>query len=649
MTRYRIHTSRSPGAALLLVAGFATGAGAQTGTDGEWHHHGGDAGSTRYSSLDQIDATNVGDLRIAWRWTSLNFGPTPESYMRVTPLYVDGVLYTTASFRRTVVAIDAGTGETLWMYRMDEGDRTRSAPRLNSGRGVSYWTDGEESRVVVVTPAYHMISLDAKTGIPDPAFGRDGVVDLRENLGREVDVETAEIGSSSPAMVVGDVLVVGAALERGAFPRTRRMPPGHVRGFDVRTGEMLWRFHTIPQPGEFGHETWEDGSWEYTGNTAVWTPLSADLERGLVYLPIEAPTGDFYGGHRPGDNLFSQSLVCLDAKTGERVWHFQMVHHGIWDYDPPQAPILMDIRVDGRDIPAIAQLTKQGFTFVFDRVTGEPVWPIEERPVPQTDIPGEVTAPTQPFPTRPLPVERQGVTEDDLVDFTPELRAQALDNIANVTIGPLYTPPTLIEEGGNQGTIVFPGELGAANWPGGAFDPETGVLYFPSASYASVVGMAPDPDRSDMDYIMGRSRASTRVGQPGFSMFKPPWGKITAIDMNTGEHLWWIANDDTPEYIANHPELEGVDVPRTGRATRAGLLVTKSLLFAGTGQEGGGARPEGVLRAHDKATGEILAEIALPAHQTGGVMTYEHEGEQYIAVVVSGRDVPGEIVALKLP
>ncbi|MDH3732593.1 MAG: PQQ-binding-like beta-propeller repeat protein [Gemmatimonadota bacterium] len=642
---------KSAGALAAVTFGLALSADAhgQAGTTGEWHHHGGDAGSTRYSSLDQIDATNAGDLRTAWRWTSLNFGPRPESYMRVTPLFVDGVLYTTASYRRTVVAIDAGTGETLWMYRFDEGERQQSSPRLNSGRGVSYWTDGDDERVVVITPAYHMISLDAATGIPDPAFGEGGVVDLRENLGRDVDTETAEIGSSSPAMVVGDVLVVGAALERGAMPRSRNMPPGHVRGFDVRTGEMLWRFHTIPQPGESGHETWEDGSWEFTGNTAVWTPMSADLDLGYVYLPVEAPTGDFYGGHRLGDNLFSQSLVCLDARTGERVWHFQMVHHGIWDYDPPQAPILLDIRVDGRDIPAVAQLTKQGFTFVFDRVTGEPVWPIEERPVPQTDVPGERTSPTQPFPRLPAPVERQGVTEDDLVDFTPELRAEAVEAIANLTTGPLYTPPTVIEEDGNQGTILFPGELGAANWPGGAVDPETGRLFFPSASYASIIGMVNDPERSDMRYILGRPRATSRVGRPGFSMFKPPWGKITAIDMNTGEHLWWIANDDTPEYIANHAALEGVDVPRTGRSTRAGLLVTKTLLFAGTGQGGAGARPQGVLRAHDKDTGAIVAEIELPAHQTGGVMTYMHEGEQYVVVVVSGRDVPGELVALKLP
>ncbi len=633
----------------LVAACFPSGGGAQQGTDGEWRNYGGDAGSTRYSSLDQVDASNVADLRISWRWTSRNYGPRPDPDLNVTPLYVDGVLYTTAGTRRSVVAIDAGTGETLWVYRLDEGARARSAPRPGAGRGVSYWTDGDEARIILLSPAYQMVSLDARTGYPDPAFGEDGHVDLRDGLLREIDPETARIGASSPAMVVGDVLVVGSALDRGNRPPSPEMPPGHVRGYDVRTGEMLWRFNTIPRPGEYGHETWDEGSWEYTGNTAVWPPMSADLERGLVYLPIEAPTGDFYGGHRPGDNLFSQSLVCLDARTGERIWHFQMVHHGIWDYDPPQAPILMDLEVDGREIPAVAQLTKQGFTFVFDRVTGEPVWPIEERPVPQTDVPGEYTAPTQPFPTLPVPFERQGVTEDDLIDFTPELRAEALKNLENVTYGPLYTPPTVIEEGGNQGTVIFPGELGAANWPGGAADPETRRLFVPSASYVSIVGMANDPERSEMRYVMGRSDASSTVGQPRIPMFKPPWGRITAIDMTTGQHVWSIANDDTPEYLLDHPQLEGVELPRTGRSTRAGLLATKTLLFAGTGQGGAGAPPEGVLRAHDKDTGEILAEIPLPAHQTGGVMTYLHEGDQYIAVVITGRDLPGEIVALKLP
>ena len=376
--------------------------GQEGASGGQWRHYGGDAGATRYSPLAQINADNVGDLEVAWRWRSDNYGPAPEFNYRATPLMVDGVLYTTAGYRRAVVAIDAGTGETLWTYRLDEGDR--SAPRRNSGRGVAWWeSEGMAPRIFMVSPGFHLVALDAATGVPVAGFGDNGVVDLRLELGREVDLQTAPIGSSSPPVVVGNVVVVGSAMPAGGAPRSPEMPPGHVRGYDAITGEMLWIFHTIPQPGEFGNETWEDGSWEYTGNVAVWPPFSADPELGYVYLPVELGTGDYYGGHRPGDNLFSQSIVALDAATGERVWHFQTVRHGIWDYDPPAAPILADIVVEGRAIPAVALLTKQTFTFVFDRRSGEPVWPIEDRPVPQTDVPGEWTSPTQPFPTRPPP------------------------------------------------------------------------------------------------------------------------------------------------------------------------------------------------------------------------------------------------------
>ncbi|MDX1577632.1 MAG: PQQ-binding-like beta-propeller repeat protein [Gemmatimonadota bacterium] len=349
-------------AAALFAAGTGGAAGQEGAPDGEWPYWAGDAGSTRYAPLDQIDARNVGELEIAWRWHSLNFGPRPETYYRVTPLYVDGVLYATAGYRRQTVAIDPATGETLWSYRLDEGERGRNAPRGNSGRGVAYWTDGPEARVLLVTPGYHLVSLDAATGLPDPSFGSDGLVDLKRELGRPVDLVEARVGSSSPPIVVDDVIVVGAALPQGGRPPTKEMPPAPVRGYDVRTGELLWTFHTIPRPGEPGHETWEEGSWEYTGNAAVWTPITADLERGYVYLPVEAGTGDYYGGHRPGDNLYSQSLVCLDARTGELVWHFQTVHHGIWDYDPPAAPILMDLSIEGRVVPAVAQVTKQAFT-----------------------------------------------------------------------------------------------------------------------------------------------------------------------------------------------------------------------------------------------------------------------------------------------
>jgi len=627
-------------------------ADAQSGAEnGQWRYYGGDAGSTRYAPLGQINPNNVGSLEIAWRWQAANFGPAPEYNYRTTALMVDGVLYATAGYRRAVVAIDAGTGETLWTYRLDEGDR--AAPRRNSGRGVAWWeSPGIAPRIFMVTPGFQLVALDAATGLPVRDFGENGVVELRLGLGRELDLIDAPIGSSSPPIIVGDVIVVGSALPSGSAPRSRQMPPGHVRGYDAFTGELRWTFHTIPQPGEFGHETWEDGSWEYTGNAAVWTALSADPELGYVYLPVELGTGDYYGGHRLGDNLFSQSIVALDASTGERVWHFQTVHHGIWDYDPPAAPILADLVVDGREIPAVALITKQTFTFVFDRRTGEPVWPIEERPVPQTDVPGERTAPTQPFPTKPPPYDRQGVDPADLIDFTPELKAEAEEILAQLHYGPLYEPPTVPVEGGTQGTLMVPGSLGGANWPGGALDPESGYLYVQSATGPSVISLINVPEVSDMDYIRGGGLRLRQGGGPqGLPLFKPPWGRVTAIDLNRGEIAWQVPNGDAPDYVKDHPALEGVDVGRTGRPDRGGLLVTSTLLFAG---EGGGmfaafGSGGNKFRAHDKATGEVLAEIELPANQTGLPMTYMHEGRQYIVVAVGARRHPAELVALALP
>ncbi len=643
---------------LLLVAlaaflSLTPAVSAQQGAaNGEWRHYGGDAGSTRYSPLAQIDRDNVAELEVVWRWKSDNYGPRPEFNYRPTPLMVDGVLYATAGYRRTVVAIDAGTGETLWTYRLDEGDR--SAPRRNSGRGVTWWeAEGMPPRIFMISPGFHLVALDAATGVPVSGFGDEGIVDLRHRLGRDVDLVSAPIGSSSPPVVVGNVVVVGSALPSGGAPRTMEMPPGHVRGYDAVTGELLWTFHTIPQAGEYGNETWEDGSWEYTGNAAVWPPFSADPELGYVYLPVELGTHDYYGGHRPGDNLFSQSIVALNAATGERVWHFQTVRHGIWDYDPPAAPILADLMVDGREIPAVALITKQTFTFVFDRRTGEPVWPIEDRPVPQSDVPGERTAPTQPFPTKPPPYDRQGVDLDEIIDFTPELRAEAMEILSQLRHGPLYTPPSLPVEGGTQGTLMVPGSLGGSNWPGGALDPETGHLYVQSATAPSVIGLAPAPEVSEMDYIQSRGRIRLRGGggPQGLPLFKPPWGRITAIDLNAGEIAWQVPNGDAPDYVKNHPALEGIDVGRTGRPDRGGLLVTGSLLFAG---EGGGMYAAfgsggNKLRAHDKATGEIVAELELPANQTGLPMTYMHEGRQFIVVAVGARGHAGELVALALP
>ena len=620
---------------------------AQTGvTNGQWPHYGGDQGATRYSSLDQIDPTNAADLQIAWRWQTRNFGPRPEYKYEATPIMVDGVLYTTAGGgRRTVVAIDAESGETLWMYRHDDGARAATAPRKNSGRGVAYWSDGNgDDRVLVITPGYFLVALDAATGRRVPTFGNDGVVDLKQGLDADVDSVAAVIGASSPPMIVGDVAVIGAALEVGFYPPSRRNVPGHVRGFDVRTGERKWIFHTIPHPGEFGHDTWLDSAWAYTGNAAVWAPMSADPDLGYVYLPVEAATSDFTGGHRPGNNLFSSTLVCLNANTGERVWHFQLVHHDIWDSDIPAAPILLDITVGGRPVQAVAQVTKQNFTYVFDRVTGAPVWPIEERPVPQTDIPGEWTSPTQPFPTKPSPFDRQGFSEDDLIDFTPELFAEALTIARRYRWGSLFAPGSLVDTiAGTQGTLRFPKSTGGANWEGGAVDVEAGMLYVSSVSSPAAIAIGPgNPERTDLDYLLLRD-PNVR-GPRRLPLTKPPYGRITAIDLNTGEHVWMVPNGGTPASIADHPALANVDLTPTGHPTRAVLLVTKTLLFAG---EGYGADP--LLHVLDKATGRSIVDLELPAPATGLPMTYLHDGKQYVVLPVGGRGHAGELVALALP
>ena len=615
----------------------------QGATDGEWRVYGGDANATSYSPLDQIDATNVADLEIAWRWSARNQGSRPETKNSTTPLMVNGVLYATAGTRRNVVAIDAGTGETLWMWRLDEGERGEKAPRRNSGRGVTYWTDGAgDERIYVVTPGYLLVALNAHTGLPVPNFGFDGIVDLKRGLGRPVDPIEGIIGSSSPPVIARGILVVGASLEVGARPPSPENVPGHIRGFDVRTGEQRWIFHTIPEPGELGNETWEGDSWSYTGNAAVWAPFSVDEDLGYVYLPVEDATHDYYGGHRLGDNLFATSLVALNIETGERVWHYQLVHHDIWDRDVPTSPILVDITVEGRQVPAVVQITKQAWAYVFNRVTGEPVWPIEERPVPASDVPGERAAPTQPFPTKPAAYDRQGVTLDDLIDFTPELRAEAEEIVSRFRLGPLYTPPSLFEgEDGAGGVLMLPGITGGANWEGGAVDPETGLLYVGSRTSASVVGLVHDPEISQADYVRGTASAE---GPQGLPLIKPPYGRITAIDLNTGDHLWMVPNGEPSEEIRDHPALEGIEIGRTGKPTRAGILVTKTLVLAGEGYGGGP-----VLWAYDKATGAIVGSVDLPATQSGVPMTYLHEGRQYVVFSVGGSEHPAELIALALP
>jgi quinoprotein glucose dehydrogenase len=620
---------------------------------GEWRYWGGDEGSTRYSPLDQINAGNAAKLEIAWRWSAANFGPEVDYIYRATPIYVKGKLYTVAGQRRTAVCIDPATGETLWMYREKDNPRWEASTRKNYGKGVAYAEVDGRGIIYLVTPGYYLHALDAETGVPIPYFGMNGVVDLHVGLGDypvEADIGTLKSGditSSSPPLVVNGVVVVGNSHDRGYYPENKENIPGHVRGYDAKTGRMLWRFHVIPRPGEFGHDTWENDSWKYTGNVSAWAPLSADSELGLVYVPTDTPTNDYYGGHRHGQNLYGTSLIAIDVKTGKKAWHFQMVHHDIWNYDTPDAPKVLDISVGGRRIPAIAQATKQGFLYVLNRETGQPVWPIEERPVPQTDVPGEKTWPTQPFPTKPPPFELQGITENDLIDYTPELKEQALKLARQYRMGPLFLPPSLAKApDGTKGAFNVPGANGGANIPGGAAaDPETGMVYIASERGHSVLSMV----RGDEKFKGGTS-AYVSMGPGGISgpqglpLLKPPYGTIVALNLNTGDHAWTIPDGDTPDEVKNHPALKGVKLPVTGKPTQANLLVTKTLLFYG---EGRGGSP--LFHAVDKKTGKEIAAVEIPATTNTAPMTFLHNGRQYILAAVASPDVSAELVALALP
>jgi quinoprotein glucose dehydrogenase len=610
----------------------------------DWRHNGRDLANTRYAPFDLIDRDTLDQLRVVWRWKSNNFSVPAEGRNSSTPLMVGGTLYFTTGQARWIIAADAATGATKWTWHLDEGDRGRRAPRRGSGRGVAYWNAGGSARIFAVTPGFQLVSLDAATGLPDPAFGTDGIVDLKASLGVDDDALDAVIGSSSPPLVFEDVVVVGPALELGTRPPSRHNIPGRVMAFDARTGALAWRFNTIPVAGEPGYDTWEDGSADYTGNAGAWAPLALDEARGYLYLPLEAATGDYYGGHRHGDNLYSSTLVCLDARTGRRVWHFQTVHHDIWDWDNPTGPILADVTIGGRPREVVVQLTKQAFAYVLDRETGEPVWPIAETSVPETDVPGEKTSPTQPIPSRPAPYDRQGVTEDDLIDFTPALRAEALEAVKDLRLGRLFSPPSLAEApDGTRGTLVLPGNLGGSNWEPSVFDPETGVLYVGSWTNPTVLALAPDPQRSDMDYVGALGRVPNVQGLP---LIKPPYSRITAIDLSTGDHLWMAANGDTPEAIAGHPALAGLDLPATGARTRPMLLVTKSLLWTADGYRGAA-----MLRALDKATGERVWQMPLPGTVGSPPMTYMIDGRQFILMWTTDLDggEPAELIAISTP
>ena len=622
--------------------------GQQGAQNGEWRSYGGDAGSTKYSSLDVIDETNVQDLEVVWRWQTVDYERQAEdpdvrfnSLLLATPLKVGDALFTSTNLGQAA-AIDAVTGETLWVYNsVAEGT---SAGRGRGTRGLAYWTDGSDERLLTVS-GEHLVALGTRTGELYPEFGENGKVDLRQDMGPRLQ----RYSWNAAPLVCGDVVVVGAAMSDS--PTRQEATPGYVRGYDVITGELRWRFNPVPQPGEAGNETWEDGSWQYSGNANVWSLMSADEELGYVYLPVSTPTNDWYGGHRLGDNLFAESLVALECATGERVWHYQMIHHGLWDYDNPAAPNLVDITVDGRPIRAVVQVTKQGITYVFDRVTGEPVWPIVELPVPPSLVPGERASPTQPFPTWPLPFERQGITANALIDFTPELRAEAIEILGGYVFGPIFTPPSVRSEDPDdtQGTIQLPGWVGGADWNGAAIDPETQILYVPSVTAPIVVSLvAPNPDASDFNYVRGAPRSVQ--GPRGLPLVKPPWGRITAIDLNSGEHLWMVPNGEGPR---DHEALQGLDLPRLGAPGRPAPLLTKTLLFIGEGSPSMLAMPRlaggNMFRAYDKDTGEVLWETELQAGTAGAPMTYMADGKQYIVVGIGEANRPAEFIALSLP
>lgn len=654
---------------LLAVAAVPTvgllGQGA--GKAGEWPTWGADLGNRRYSALDQINAQNFSSLEVAWRIRTDNFGASPEYKLEGTPLMVNGVLYGTGGTRRTVFAADPATGELRWVHGEEEGRRRANAPRLLSGRGLSYWTDGRSERILYITLGFQLVALDAKTGVRVPSFGKDGLVDLKEAAivggGQKIDPEAGDIGVKSTPLVVNDVVVIGAAFseQSGTSPKTHNNTKGVIQGYDARTGKRLWVFRTIPMPGEFGNDSWEKDSWATNGNNGVWTQMAADPALGLVYLPVETPTSDYYGGHRPGNNLFGETVVAVDVKTGQRKWHYQLVHHPLWGFDQASPPILADVTVDGKLVKVLAIPGKQSFLYVFDRETGRPVWPIEERPVERGDVPGEWYSPTQPFPTKPPAYDRQGFSNDYLIDFTPELRAEGLKLVSRYKIGPIFTPPSLATKDGTLGTLALSAGSGGTNWPGGAYDPESHIAYVPSQSAAPYLWDLipnPDPGRSDLRYMKGNP--TTGIGQGGLGglnvrglpLAKPPYGRISAINLDRGDITWQVPHGETPDNVRNHPSLKGITVPRTGMpcAGLAGLLLTKTLLIGGecTTTTASGARGA-MLRAYDKATGKEVGAVFMSAQQTGNPMTYLAGGRQYIVVAVGGGSSAGEYVAYRLP
>jgi glucose dehydrogenase len=690
------------GSLIVHLSGQGAGPYAYTTKNGEWPSYHGDVRGSHYSPVDQINATNFKDLEIAWRFKTDSLGTRPEFKLEGTPLMVGGKLYATGGTRRAIVALDAASGELLWVHSEREGTRGLNAPRQLSGRGLGYWTNGKDERILYYTPGYRLIALDAKTGNRIPTFGKDGMVDLKLEMDQDIDLESGEVGIQSAPVIARDTVIVGAAFREGMTPRTHKNNKGYVRGYDVRTGKRLWIFHTIPTPGEFGNDTWLNNSWATNGNTGVWTQITVDEELGLVYLPVESPTSDYYGGKRPGNNLFGESLVCVDLKTGVRKWHFQFVHHPIWDHDMSSAPLIADVTIDGKARKVVAVPSKQAYLYVFDRVTGEPIWPIVETAVPQGDVPGEWYAKTQPIPTKPPAYGRPGMNiPDDVIDFTPELRTQAMEILKKYKYGggnfpysgTLYNPPIVGDVKSVLGAINIGNASGGTNWPGGGYDPETHIVYAQANTSAfSPESVAPPPEGfSDIPYQAGTVGMEFRVreaagtgtyadvpkpapvapaptpaqsappgGAAGFagrgtveglSLLKPPYGVLSAIQLDRGELLWQVPHGDTPDNVRNHPKLKGMNIPKTGQGGSVGLAITKTLVILGDPQltnmpdRGRGA----MLRAYDKKTGQQVGAVFMPAQQSGSPMTYLANGKQYIIVAVSGGNYSGEYIAFKLP
>src|SRR6185437_5640695 len=660
----RLMMSASVG--LMLVP---AGRAAAQVPDTDWRNYANDLANTRYAPLDQINADNFSKLEVAWRFKTDNLGPHPEYNWESTPLVIAGRLYVTAGSRRAVVCLDAASGEMHWMHSMDEGERGADAPRQLSGRGLAYWTDGREERILYVTPGYRLVALDASTGDPVKGFGENGIVDLKKNDDQDIDLVHGEVGLHATPLVAHNTVIVGAAHLAGNLPKSRNNVKGYVRGFDVRTGRRKWIFPTIPRRGEFGYDTWiHPGDAEHTGNTGCWAQTSADLELGLAYLPIEMPTGDMNGMYRAGPTLFSESLVAVDIETGKRRWHYQTIHHGLWDRDIPCAPILCDIHHEGKLVRALAQPTKQGFLYVLNRETGEPIWPIPEKPVEAGDVPGEWYSPTQPIPTKPPPFDVQAVDASTIIDFTPELHRQGLKILSHYKTGGIYTPPTMATIDGRWGTLAADMTNGGANWPGGSYDPETQTVYVYSQTTAATLSIVPVTDHtiSDFEYARGLPGATLSahvtpsqgnglhpglLTVQGLPLMKPPYGRITATNLNKGEIVWQIAHGETPDAIKNHPALKGLKIPRTGRPGILGTLTTRSLVICG--ESGFFTTPSGargaMLRAYDKATGEEKGAVYMPAPQTGAPMTYMLKGRQYIVLAIGGGGDTAELLAFRLP